>query len=125
MLRECRRVLKPRGSLVVATIEMAERLGAEERARATELGPEHLGTGGPLRDLVAQSDFEVVIERDLTDDFRSSLLERLDVLDQRDEELRRAEGHESVDVEREKRKRMLTALEEGLLRRTAVVGRAL
>jgi hypothetical protein len=74
--------------------------------------------------LVAQSGFEVVIERDLTEDFRVSLLDRLNALDQNDAELRRAEGHEMVDTEREKRANMLTAVQEGLLRRTALVGRA-
>ena len=124
MLRECRRVLKKDGRLVVVTIEIAEGLGAAQRARAIQLGPEDLGTGGPLRDLVAQSGFEVVIERDLTEDFRVSLLDRLDALDQNDAELRRAEGHEMVDTEREKRTDMLTAVQEGMLRRTALVGLA-
>ena len=124
MLRECRRVLKKGGRLVVVTIEIAEGLGVAQRARAIQLGPEDLGTGGPLRDLVAQSGFEVVIERDLTEDFRVSLLDRLDALDQNDAELRRAEGHEMVDTERQKRTDMLTAVQEGMLRRTALVGRA-
>ena len=109
MLRECRRVLKKGGRLVVVTIEIAEGLGVAQRARAIQLGPEDLGTGGPLRDLVAQSGFEVVIERDLTEDLRVSLLDRLDALDQNDAELRRAEGHEMVDTERQKRTDMLTA----------------
>ncbi|HAY77120.1 MAG TPA: hypothetical protein DCY33_04700 [Gemmatimonadetes bacterium] len=124
MLRECRRVLKKGGRLVVVTIEIAEGLGVAQRARAIQLGPEDLGTGGPLRDLVAQSGFEVVIERDLTEDFRVSLLDRLDALDQNDAELRRAEGHEMVDTERQKRTDMLTAVQEGMLRRTALVGLA-
>ena len=124
MLRECRRVLKKDGRLVVVTIEIAEGLGAAQRARAIQLGPEDLGTGGPLRDLVSQSGFEVVIERDLTEDFRVSLLDRLDALDQNETELRRAEGHEMVDAEREKRTDMLTAVQEGMLRRTALVGLA-
>ncbi len=124
MLRECRRVLKRDGRLVVVTIEMAEGLGPAQRARAAELGPEGLGTEGPLRDLVAQSGFEVVIARDLTEDFRVSLLDRLNALDQNEAELRRAEGNEMVDTEREKRTKMLTAVQEGLLRRTALVGRA-
>ena len=124
MLRECRRVLKKGGRLVVVTIEIAEGLGVAQRARAIQLGPEDLGTGGPLRDLVAQSGFEVVIARDLTEDFRVSLLDRLNALDQNEAELRRAEGNEMVDTEREKRTKMLTAVQEGLLRRTALVGRA-
>ena len=124
MLRECRRVLKRDGRLVVVTIEMAEGLGPAQRARAAELGPEGLGTEGPLRDLVAQSGFEVVIARDLTEDFRVSLLDWLNALDQNEAELRRAEGNEMVDTEREKRTKMLTAVQEGLLRRTALVGRA-
>ena len=124
MLRECRRVLKKGGRLVVVTIEIAEGLGVAQRARAIQLGPEDLGTGGPLRDLVAQSGFEVVIERDLTEDFRVSLLDRLDALDQNDAELRRAEGHEMVDTERQKRTDVLTAVQEGMLRRTALVGLA-
>jgi hypothetical protein len=124
VLRECRRVLKKGGRLVVVTIEIAEGLGVAQRARAIQLGPEDLGTGGPLRDLVAQSGFEVVIERDLTEDFRVSLLDRLDALDQNDAELRRAEGHEMVDTERQKRTDMLTAVQEGMLRRTALVGLA-
>ena len=124
MLRECRRVLKRNGRLVVVTIEMAEGLGPAQRARAAELGPEGLGTEGPLRDLVAQSGFEVVIARDLTEDFRVSLLDQLNALDQNEAELRRAEGNEMVDTEREKRTKMLTAVQEGLLRRTALVGRA-
>ena len=124
MLRECRRVLKRDGRLVVVTIEMAEGLGPAQRARAAELGPEGLGTEGPLRDLVAQSGFEVVIARDLTEDFRVSLLDRLNALDQNEAELRRAEGNEMVDTERENRNKMLTDVQEGLLRRTALVGRA-
>ena len=124
MLWECRRVLKKGGRLVVVTIEIAEGLGVAQRARAIQLGPEDLGTGGPLRDLVAQSGFEVVIERDLTEDFRVSLLDRLDALDQNDAELRRAEGHEMVDTERQKRTDVLTAVQEGMLRRTALVGLA-
>ena len=124
MLRECRRVLKKGGRLVVVTIEIAEGLSAAQRGRAIQLGPEDLGTGGPLRDLVAQSGFEVVIERDLTEDFRVSLLDRLDALDQNETALRRAEGHEMVDTERQKRTDMLTAVQEGMLRRTALVGLA-
>ena len=66
----------------------------------------------------------MVIARDLTEDFRVSLLDRLNALDQNEAELRRAEGNEMVDTEREKRTKMLTAVQEGLLRRTALVGRA-
>ena len=77
MLRECRRVLEPGGRLAVATIEIADGLGPMGRARALELGPADVDAEASLRELVRRAGFEILAERDVTPDFRRTLVRRL------------------------------------------------
>jgi hypothetical protein len=112
------------GYLVVATIEVADGLQGSQRDRALRLGPGDVDAEASLRSMVEGVDFDVAHERDVTSDFRTSIVRRLDALVRHEAALRRAEGDEAVDGEREKRSRMLTGVDEGLLRRTVVVGRA-
>ena len=124
MLRECYRVLRPNGLLVVAAIELAPNLKGRELDRALELGPADVHAEAALGGLLQRAGFELVIERDVTRDFRVRIRQRLDALTRNEEALRREEGDDVVHAEREKRTRMLEAVSEGLLRRTIVVGRA-
>lgn len=110
--------------MVVASIEMAAALTDVERVRALELGPADVAGEAPLRGLFERARFRVEVERDVTSEFRDALERRLDALVQHEAELRRSEGDEEVDAERDKRARMLTGVEEGLLRRTIVLGRS-
>lgn len=115
----------PGGYLAVATIEVADGLQGSRRDRALKLGPGDVDAETSLRCMVEGAGFDVMNERDVTSDFRASIVRRLEALVRHEAALRQAEGDEAVDAEREKRSRMLTGVDEGLLRRTVVVGRAL
>ncbi len=124
MLRECYRVLRPDGLLVVAAIELAPNLKDLDLHRALELGPADVHAEAALGEMLQRSGFELVIERDVTREFRVRIRQRLDALARNEQALRREEGDDVVHEEREKRARMLKAVNQGLLRRTIVVGRA-
>ena len=110
--------------MIVASIEMASGLTEVERLRALELGPADVGGEASLRGLLERAGFEIDEERDVTSDFRHALERRLRALRQHEAALRRFEGDEQVDAERDKRSRMLIGVEEGILCRTILLGRS-
>ena len=110
--------------MIVASIELVAGLTGVKRRRALELGPADVAGEASLRDLVERAHFRVELARDVTPEFREALELRLDALARYDAVLRRSEGDEEVDSERDKRARMLTGIEERLLRRTIVLGRS-
>ena len=124
MLRECHRVLERGGRLVAAAIELAEGLGDEALLRALALGPADVEAEASLAGMVERVGFEIMAQRDVTPEFRDGITRRLEALASNEDALRLSEGGEAVDAERDKRSRMLTGVNEGLLRRTIVVGRA-
>jgi hypothetical protein len=103
---------------------MAAGLSDLERTRALELGPADVAGEASLRGLLERAGFHVDEERDVTSDFRDALDRRLEALRRHEAALRGSEGDEQVDSERDKRTRMLTGVDEGLLRRTIVLGRS-
>lgn len=75
-----------------------------------------------LHDLVCAAGFDVLEVRDATPEFRRAVENRLVALRTFERGLRREEGDEAVDEEVGKRERLLTGIEEGLIRRTLIAG---
>ena len=106
--------------MIAASIEVGSALADADRMRAMQLGPAEVDGEDSLRGLVERAGCPVEEELDVTDALREALERRLSTLARYEAELRRAEGDELVDTERDKRERLLIAINEGLLRRTIV-----
>lgn len=121
MLRECARVLRIGGRLASVVIEPAVGLDEGGLARARMLGPGSLTTSGRLAHHVEAVGLDVVSEEDWTGELASLLRALLEGLRSEEDALRAAEGDDVYEHELEKKRSLLTGVEEGLLVRTFVL----
>lgn len=120
-MRECRRVLRTGGRIVVLVIETAPDLDAAELELAAELGPSEVRAEAELAVLAERAGLEAVAQEDLTAALEEVLVALWRGLAENESELRSAEGDVEYDYEVARRRSMMEAVHRGLIRRTMVV----
>lgn len=120
-------MLRRRGRLALTTIELAPSLGQTDLARALALTSAETQARRPYGEMLAAAGFTAVGVRDVTDEYRRVLSGwRSGFLAER-REIESVDGAEPVAERLGRWERALTAIEEGLLRRTiywAIAGEA-
>lgn len=123
MLRECARVLKSGGLLAGYLIHTTPGLSEAEEDLACELGPSSVSGASSPDALFTKAGLQPVTSEDLTEDFRETCRALGSARDAREVELRRVEGDEAYDEERQKERDMRRGMDDGLLVRSLLVAR--
>lgn len=121
MLRECRRVLGAGGRIAGYVIHTPGGLSAEDRRRASALGPSQVVAPGLPHELARSAGLEVIAQEDVTAQFRMTCEAFLRARRGLEESLREEEGDEAYEDELCKKLSMLQGIDEGLLLRSLVV----
>ena len=109
MLRECRRVLKPGGTVVGFSIHTPPSLNPAQEEQATELG------------LIDQAGFSGLEVMDVTARFRRTCSAWLAAMKELEPQLRRELGDEDFEDELDQKEGMLIGIDEGLLLRSLII----
>ncbi len=121
MLRACHEVLRAGGRLVGYVIHMPADASPEEAARASRLGPAEIAAEASPAELAREAGFEVHEVRDVTAAFAHTCEALLEARMELEAELRKEEGDDVFEKEREDKALMLQGIQEGLLRRALIV----
>ncbi len=124
MLRACRRILRPAGRTAFFTIFVAPGLSKRDHRRAVRLGPRAVASNRGQAELLAAAGFVDVEEVDVTGEFLETARRWLRFSAELEPALRAALGDEVVDEQVADRTDMVKAIEEGLLKRSLLVGAA-
>ncbi len=117
VLQECRRVLRPGGIMVFTVIFIPQGLAPADTARAADCGPPVIETAMGYPDMLCEAGWEITLQADLTDNFQASLGHLIDQEEAHGEELRELLGEADFSDKLARRRRTLTAIEQGLIRR--------
>jgi SAM-dependent methyltransferase len=117
VLRACRRVLKPGGTISFAVIAIADGLPEDEFDRAVEAGPPNVDAGPGYRDLLAAAGFEGIELTEASDEFLATSAAWVREWDAESLELERLVGIEDFAERQASRRQSIAATKEGLLRR--------
>lgn len=118
MLRACRALLRPGGTLAFTTILVAPGLDAAQHRRAVRAGPWQVRARRPYADLVAQAGFTDVVEIDVSEDYRRVQAAWLDASEAHAAELRALMTEAELRLAQADRRQALAAIDDGLLRRS-------
>ena len=103
------------------TIHLPAGLSSADRARARASGPRAVDSCGEHDSMLRHAGFDVLVERDLTDAFLDTARAWLRESDALADELTGLEPAGGFDERQEDRRRMIAAVENGLLRRSLFV----
>jgi len=120
-LTECRRVLRPGGRMVFSVIYLAGDLSPQDHARAAETAPGFAETEAPYPQLLAETGWELLETRDLTDDFRRNCLAKIEAEQQARAELVALTADGEIDARQARFHRRAEALERGHVKRELFV----
>ena len=95
--------------------------GTEAAARAAELGPTYVAGPASPTELARLVGFEIVADRDLTAEFRTTAAAFLQARSELEAELRAAVGDAAFEDERSADEKILIGIDEGLLLRSMVL----
>ena len=118
MLRACHEVLRPAGRISGYTIHTPTGLSQDDTKRASELGPSEVLADSAPCDLLRVAGFEVLLEEDVTADFKSTCEAILAGRREFEDELRAEEGDALFEEEQQKRLDLIEGVSRGLLRRS-------
>ncbi|HIB09638.1 MAG TPA: hypothetical protein EYO20_07335 [Gemmatimonadetes bacterium] len=125
MLRECRRILKPGGTVVGVSIHTPQSLTPAQEERAVELGPSLVCGCESPEELISQAGFSRPQVTDVTFRFRHTCLAWLTAMKELESQLRTELGDEDFEDELDQKESMLTGIDEGLLLRSLIIGERL
>ena len=124
MLRECRRMLKPRGTMAYFTIYVAPGLSAAERAIARSAGPAAVWSVATQPALLHSAGFVHVREKDVTRDYLRAARGYLRANDRHSADLQAVEGVDRFEQRQGERRNQIAAIQAGLLRRGLFIAEA-
>ena len=116
-MAECRRVSRDDGAISFTVIEMSHGLSAAGRTRASDAGPEFVGTDISYMDLLITSGWRQVRAVDLTEEMGSLAEALLAARSERRDRLVDLLGEEDVEMSLERSRKMVEAIGDGLIRR--------
>jgi len=117
VLNACHDAVRPGGRVVFSVILVAPGLSGAAYERAVAGGPPVVETAASYPTMLRQADWRLTDRVDLTDTFRASLRRMLDIEQARATELSELLGTDDVAAMLNRRRTMLGAVEDGLLRR--------
>ena len=118
LLKASRRVLKAGGRLSFMVIELAEGLSSAFTSEAVAVSPDYVEADGPYRALMENAGFEKIEGMDVTDTYRETLSAWIREWDNESSELVPLLGTAEFDERQTRRRRALSAVDEGWIRRT-------
>jgi hypothetical protein len=102
-------------------IFIAPGLTTQERALATAAGPPYASAAAPYPDLLARAGFDEIEEVDSTDQYRVTAEKWLEESARASDDLAAVFGIEEFEQSQREREETLTAIDDGLLRRSLFV----
>lgn len=123
MLRACKRLLQPGGRTAFLTIFIPEGLTAEAYIRAVTAGPPFVATRREHAEMLLSAGFELIEERDLTDDFLRIARSLFDSRNRHEQGLRASQSDREYETQQMESRAIIAAIEAGLLRRALFVGK--
>ncbi len=123
MLRASRNLLRPGGRTAFFTIHPTPGLDAKLRRRAHRDGPVAVASHLPNRVLLEHAGFVEIDEIDFTADFAAVAAAWIDQWDRHHDALADLLGADEVEQRQRARRIQLRAVEDGVLRRSLLVGR--
>jgi SAM-dependent methyltransferase len=124
MLQECRRVLRSGSTTLFSVIYIPRGLSEADHARAIEAGPPFIDAPGDYSALLEQTGWRLEFRRDVTTDYRQSLVALVHAFDT-DSELRAALGDDAITESRARRQEQIDSIDAGLLNREIFVAVAM
>jgi hypothetical protein len=121
VLRACRRILVLGGRTAFFTIFVSPGLSRRDHRRAVRLGPRAVASSRAQSELVAAAGFVEVDEIDFTEEFLETARRWLRYSREFEPALRESLGNDVVDEQLAARTDMVTAIEEGLLKRSLLL----
>ncbi len=117
VLRECRRVLRPGGTMVFTVIFIAPELSPGDHALAAASGPPVIEAAAGYAEMLHEAGWEITTRAELTAEYRSSLSRLIDLEQAHEAELRELRGDGGYLEKLGRRQRALAGVEQGLIRR--------
>jgi hypothetical protein len=122
VLRASSSLLRPGGRTAYFTIFTAPGLSKRDHRRAVRLGPRAVGSSKEQAELLEAAGFIRIVVIDVTQDFLETARRWITHASELEDELRSTLGDALFDEQQADRKEMITAVEDGLLRRALLVG---
>jgi SAM-dependent methyltransferase len=117
VLKECRRALRPGGTMVFTVIFIPQGLSSADYARAVDCGPPVIEAAMGYPEMLREAGWNITLQTDLTSQYRTSLRRLIDEEVAHEAELRDLLGDSDYSDKLGRRRRSLAAIEQGLIRR--------
>jgi ubiquinone/menaquinone biosynthesis C-methylase UbiE len=117
VLKECRRVRRPGGTMVFTVIFMAPELSPGDRAQAAASGPPVMEAAASYAEMLQEAGWQITSRAELTAEYGASLGRLISLEEAHEAELRELRGDAGYLEKIGRRHRSLAAIERGLIRR--------
>ncbi|MHA1153524.1 MAG: class I SAM-dependent methyltransferase [Alphaproteobacteria bacterium] len=117
VLKECRRVLQPGGTMVFTVIFIAPELSPGDRALAAASGPPVIEAAASYAEMLHEAGWQITSRAELTAEYGASLGHLIGLEEAHEAELRDLRGDAGYLEKLGRRQQSLAAVEQGLIRR--------